>query len=151
MLNRVCQGYIQPANVTSYDWLACKTFPDWLIIWNQNRYLLQSAINPFILPFLTHNKTPEALMCANRAGWTWKLINRWHACYRSNPKLNARCADKCKQHQLNRWKLISRWRATLPNMTSDRNVFLSDFGNLSVTPNYLKAGDINRSTISPEI
>ncbi len=43
--------------------------------WNQNTYLLQSAINPFILPVLTHNKTPEALMCANTDGWTWKLIN----------------------------------------------------------------------------
>ncbi len=54
-----------PSNVTSSDWLASKVFPDWLIIWNQNRYLLQSAMNPFILPVLTHNKTPETLMFTN--------------------------------------------------------------------------------------
>ncbi len=79
VLNRVSQGYPQPAIVTSSDWLASTAFPDWLR--NQNTYLLQSAINPFILPILTHNKPPEALMCANRDSWTWKLINRWHTCY----------------------------------------------------------------------
>ncbi len=87
----------QPVIVTSSDWLASKAFPDWLRIWNQNTYLLQSVKKPFILPVLTHNTTPDALMCANRDGWTWKLINRWRTCYRSNSKLNARCADVCKQ------------------------------------------------------